>query len=207
MVRFPSSRPAAIGSYFDAYVSELTRASASVSRGSLDHAHALLIDCLESDGRLFAAGNGGSAGIANHLVCDYGKGIRADTGLRPRVQSLSSGPEILTAIGNDIGYPETFSSQLEAFARPGDLLMTISSSGDSENIVRAIQWAKANGMRTIAFTGFDGGRSAKLADVSLHVRSENYGIIEDVHQSLIHALAQYVRLLLMAEDLIPNRKF
>ena len=207
MSRFPSKKPSSIAEYFDGYAIELTRAAVTVSREALDRAQGLLRSCIERDGNVFSCGNGGSAAIANHLVCDYGKGLRSDTTMRPRVRSLSSGPEILTAIGNDMSYAETFSYQLEGFARPGDLLITVSSSGDSENIVRPILWAKAHGVATIAMTGFSGGRSAKLADVNLHVASENYGVIEDLHQSLMHALAQYVRISSMPEELIPHRKF
>lgn len=196
-----------IAEYFDGYADELARAQATVSRPALDQAQAMLLDCLKRDATLFVCGNGGSAGIANHLVCDFGKGMRADTGLRPRVRSLSSGPEILTAIGNDMSYADTFSHQLDGAARGGDLLLTISSSGNSENIVRAVEWAKANGMASIAMTGFEGGRSARLADVNLHVGSSNYGVVEDLHQSLVHVLAQFVRQSLMPGDLVPQRKF
>lgn len=207
MTRFPGRKTADIAEYFDGYAAELTRAASTVSRDALHAAQALLKDCMRRDNNVFSCGNGGSAAIANHLVCDFGKGMRADTTLRPRVRSLSSGPEILTAIGNDLSYADTFSHQLEGFGRPGDLLISVSSSGDSENIVRAVQWAKDNGMGTIAMTGFAGGRSAALADVSLHVASENYGVVEDMHQSLMHALAQFVRQSLMSEDLVLKRKF
>jgi len=207
MTRFPSSKIEGIAEFFDGYVEELVRAAGTMSRQALDEAQTLLKACMDRDGHIFVCGNGGSAAIANHLVCDFGKGMRADTNLRPRVRSLSSGPEILTAIGNDMSYDHTFSHQLEGFARPGDLLLTVSSSGNSENIVRAVQWAKDNGMATIALTGFSGGRSATMADVSVHVASENYGVVEDLHQSTMHALAQYLRQSLMSDELISQRKF
>ncbi len=86
-------------------------------------------------------------------------------------------------------------------------MITISSSGDSENIVRAVQWGKDNGIPVISMTGFSGGRSASITDVNLHVDAENYGVIEDVHQSLMHILAQYVRQAHMDEEVIQQRKF
>jgi len=92
-------------------------------------------------------------------------------------------------------------------AAPGDLLITISASGDSENIVRALEWAGANGLAAIAMTGFSGGRSAGLADVNLHVAAENYGVVEDVHQSLMHCLSQYLRQRAMPPDLVSRRRF
>ena len=88
-----------------------------------------------------------------------------------------------------------------------DVLITISSSGDSENVVKVADWARENGLYVIALTGFLGGRTAKLAHVNLHVDGDNYGIIEDVHQSLMHILAQYIRMMHMPKDLLDQRKF
>ena len=88
-----------------------------------------------------------------------------------------------------------------------DVLITISSSGDSENVVKAADWARENGLYVIALTGLLGGRTAKLAHVNLHVDGDNYGIIEDVHQSLMHILAQYIRMMHMPKDLLDQRKF
>ena len=140
-------------------------------------------------------------------MCDHCKLVQTDTQLTPRVVSLSATVEIITAIGNDISYDEIFLYQLRSLARPGDALITISSSGDSENIVRAAKWAKENGLSVISMTGFSGGRSAKIADVNLHVTADNYGVIEDAHQSLMHILAQYVRQAHMDEAVIKQRKF
>ena len=94
-----------------------------------------------------------------------------------------------------------------ALAKKGDVLMTISSSGDSENVVRAASWAKKKGIEIIALTGFNGGRTAEIANVNLHVDGDNYGIIEDVHQSLMHLMGQYMRHARMSEDLIQDRRF
>ena len=125
----------------------------------------------------------------------------------PRVVSLSANLEIITAIANDIAYDDVFVYQLRTAARDGDLLMTISSSGDSENVVRALEWAKDNGVASIALTGFTGGRCADLATVHLHVTGDNYGIVEDTHQSIMHIFAQYLRQARMDAALIAERKF
>ena len=106
---------------------------------------------------MFSCGNGGSAAIANHAQCDHVKGVRTTTDLAPRVLSLSTNVELLTAIANDIGYENVFVYQLQSQSGPGDVLMAVSSSGRSPNIVRALTWARDNGLRTIAVTGFDGG--------------------------------------------------
>ena len=92
-------------------------------------------------------------------------------------------------------------------ARPGDLLMTISCSGNSENIVRAAQWAKQNAIPTISLVGFSGGRSAAIADATIHVAADNYGIVEDVHQSVMHLFAQFLRQAHMTPEAIKQSKF
>lgn len=204
---FPEQKFSSIAVYFDAYAAQLAQAAASVDRAALERAQDILGQAIGLGHQVFSCGNGGSAAISNHLVCDHVKGISADTGLRPRVQSLSACMEMVTAIANDISYAEVFSYQLSMASRPGDVLITISSSGDSENIVRAIAWAKANDVSTISLTGFAGGRSAAMADVNLHVAADNYGVVEDMHQSLMHVLAQYIRQSRMDAGLVVERRF
>ncbi|GAB7007662.1 hypothetical protein JCM18899A_51370 [Nocardioides sp. AN3] len=175
------------------YTEQLARALETVDPSELDRA-AKIINTAHDDGRaLFACGNGGSASIANHLQCDHVKGVRVGTGLLARVQSLSTNIEIFSAIANDIGYDAVFEYQLQSQARAGDVLIAISSSGRSPNIVRALEWAAANGLASIALTGFDGEPARSLASVAIHVDTRNYGIIEDAHQACMHLLAQYVR--------------
>ena len=156
---------------------------------------------------IYACGNGGSSAIASHLLCDFNKGIRTDTDLLPRVVALTDNVPMLTAIGNDIGYDEIFSFQLSGLGNSSDLLIAISSSGNSENIVRALSIAKDIGMSTIALTGFDGGRAKKIADVAVHVSSSNYGVVEDIHQSVMHVFAQYLRSAEMSDEAIASRVF
>ena len=114
---------------------------------------------------------------------------------------------MITAIANDISYDDVFVYQLKTLAEPNDVLITISCSGDSENIVRAAKWAKNNKLKIISFTGFKGGRSADIADVNLQVDAENYGIVEDLHQGLMHILAQFLRLSHMDNTTILDRNF
>ncbi len=159
------------------------------------------------DAVVFSCGNGGSASIANHLQCDHVKGIRNGTDLTPRVVSLSTNVELLTAIANDLSYDAVFEYQLQSQARPGDVLIAVSSSGRSPNIVRALDWARANGMQTIALTGFEGGAARRTAGVSVHVDSTNYGVIEDAHQACMHLLAQYVRQSRMSTDAVAATTF
>lgn len=189
------------------YMAEMSRAAAAMQIASFDKAANLLLDAISRDKTIFACGNGGSAAISNHLLCDFAKGIQNDTALRPKIVSLSSHIELITAIGNDLSYDEVFHFQLRTAARPGDALITISSSGNSENIVRTIAWAKDNDVASVALTGFDGGRSASLADANIHVPSNNYGVVEDLHQSCMHILAQFIRQKHMPPEIVGKKKF
>lgn len=191
--RFPARYYMDAGSYFGAYTEETVRAASSIDTSALDHAAAVLLDAYTRGRMVFSCGNGGSAAIANHLQCDHLKAIRTGTDITPRVVSLSANVELLTAIANDLTYDEVFAYQLQSQAVPGDVLVAISSFGRSANIVRALSWARDHGMRTIALTGFDGGAARQLADVSLHVNAANYGIVEDLHLAVMHALAQCIR--------------
>ncbi|OHC75560.1 MAG: phosphoheptose isomerase [Rhodospirillales bacterium RIFCSPLOWO2_12_FULL_58_28] len=204
---FPDEKYKDIAAYGDAYFERLGKAAASVDRGKLGEAARILTDVYRRRATLYVCGNGGSAVISATFVCDHVKLIQTDTDLVPRVVSLNDNISMITAISNDISYDDIFVYQLKSSADPGDALLTISSSGDSENVVRAAQWARNNKLEVISFTGFSGGRTAKTATVNLHVEADNYGIIEDTHQSLMHILAQYIRLSIMPPDLIAKRKF
>ena len=144
--------------------------------------------------KIFICGNGGSASISNHFVCDHQKGSSMGTKLMPGIISLSSNIEIITAISNDISYDHIFSYQLERLAKPGDGLITISSSGNSKNIILAIECAKNKKLTTISLNGFNGGKANKISQISLNVPSRNYGVVEDIHQSIMHILSQSLRM-------------
>jgi len=195
---------AAFGS---AYADELARALGSVDMLQVARAAQVLCDAYARDASVFACGNGGSASIANHLQCDHVKGIRNGTDLRTRALSLSTNIELFSAIANDLGYDNVFEYQLESLAQPGDVLLAVSSSGRSPNIVRALEWANRNAVETVAFTGFSGGAAKELASVAVHVPSGNYGVVEDAHQALMHLLAQFVRQSRMTPDDVATHVF
>ena len=206
-VKFPVAPHRSAGSYWDAYAEEMSRAAKTIEPEAFDRAAAMLVEAYTRGARMFSCGNGGSASIANHVQCDHVKGVRTTTDLAPQVLSLSTNVELLTAIANDMGYENVFVYQLQSQSGPGDVLMAVSSSGRSANIVRALEWARDHGLRTIAITGFDGGQARTLAEVSLHVECTNYGVIEDLHQAVMHALAQYVRHSRMTADAISASVF
>jgi histidinol-phosphate phosphatase family protein len=193
VLTFPQMRYDSAYLFAEHYSHELAQALATVDVAAFDRASKVLGDAYDRDAAVFVCGNGGSASIANHLQCDHIKGVRVGTDLRTRVTSLSTNVEILSAIANDIGYDAVFEFQLESLARPGDVLVAVSSSGRSPNIVRALRWAEDHGLQTIAMTGFGGGEARTTAGVSIHVDAHNYGIVEDAHQACMHLLAQFAR--------------
>jgi histidinol-phosphate phosphatase family protein len=207
VVTFPQMRYESAYLFAEHYSHELAQALATVDVAAFDRASKVLADAYDRDAAVFVCGNGGSASIANHLQCDHVKGVRVGTELHTRVTSLSTNVEILSAIANDIGYDAVFEYQLESMARPGDVLVAVSSSGRSPNIVRALQWAEDHGMQTIAMTGFAGGDARTVAGVSIHVDAHNYGIVEDAHQACMHLLAQYARQSRMAPDVVATTVF
>ena len=204
---FPARRYHDAGGYAADYSSELARAMSSVDPDRFEAAARVLDGAYERGATVFCCGNGGSASIANHFQCDHVKGVRVGTGLLTRVHSLSTNVEILSAIANDNGYENVFDFQLQSHARPGDVLVAVSSSGRSPNIVRALEWCKENTVETVALTGFSGGPARGLATVSIHVDSSNYGVIEDAHQACMHLLAQYVRQSRMSDDDVSTQVF
>ena len=204
---FPTARYDVASSFAADYALELSGALATVDPASFEAAARVLDDAYDRGATVFSCGNGGSASIANHFQCDHVKGVRVGTDLLTRVHSLSTNVEVLSAIANDIGYDSVFEYQLQSHARPGDVLVAVSSSGRSPNIVRALEWCAAHEVRTVALTGFTGGPARELATVSIHVDSGNYGVVEDSHQACMHLLAQYVRQSRMDADAVVSGVF
>jgi D-sedoheptulose 7-phosphate isomerase len=181
-----------IGVHVKGYADALTSALLSIDWHQLDLAIAEIESVRRRRARLWVAGNGGSAAIADHLLCDWVKGTFIASEAPIHVHSLVSNTALLTACANDFGYDVSFARQIEMQAQTGDVVICISSSGNSANILAALRKATFMGLKTIALTGFGGGESAKLADINLHVPAHNYGIVEDCHQILMHNIAQYI---------------
>ncbi len=205
--KFPAAPYESAATYFGHYAEEIARVASSVEAAAVAQAAAILLDAYTRAATVFSCGNGGSASIANHLQCDHTKNVGKSTDLLPRVMSLSVNVEVLTAIANDHAYADVFTHQLRSQSRPGDVLVAVSSSGRSANIVTALRWARDHGLRTIALTGFDGGEARTLADVCIHVNGTNYGVVEDLHQAVMHALAQYIRQSRMTPAAISSNVF
>ncbi len=177
------------------YLEDVIAASRSVNLGEV----ARLVDLLEKTYRggqdVFIIGNGGSASNASHFAQDLSKGSVPDLeGQRFRVTSLTDNVATITAISNDIAYERIFDLQLRQYARPGDVLVAISGSGNSRNIVRAAEYARAHGLTVVGVTGFDGGTLLKMSDLRLHVPINDMCKAEAVHSILLHMASELLRL-------------
>ena len=145
-----------------------------------------------ADGRhIFVCGNGGSASTASHFACDIVKGASFNRGSRFRIMALTDQLPTLTAYANDVSYDAVFVEQLKNFAEPGDLFMGISGSGNSPNVLRAIEYANQAGCRTMALTGRDGGKLGPLAQLNIQVPVPHMGRIEDAHMIVCHMICYY----------------
>lgn len=148
-----------------------------------------LLEQARMDGRqVFVMGNGGSAATASHYCCDFNKGISFGKDKRYKMICLSDNVPTMMAISNDISYTDIFVEPLQNFYNEGDVVLGISGSGNSENVVRALQWAKEHGAVTIAFTGYSGGKCLQIADYNVHIPVDDMQITEDLHMVLDHCM-------------------
>lgn len=138
--------------------------------------------------RIFICGNGGSASTASHLECDFNKGISYDQDIKYDIECLSDNVPMMMAIANDIGYEDIFVVPLKNKLKIGDIVVGISGSGNSENVLRAFEYANNIGADTIAFTGYSGGKLKEMAKYNVHVNVDNMQIVEDVHLVLNHMM-------------------
>jgi D-sedoheptulose 7-phosphate isomerase len=178
-------------SFPDHYKAKLLRAWETVDLTKVEQAIAVLERARDEDRNVFICGNGGSAATANHFACDLAKGTARNHVKRFRVMSLSEQIPTITAYANDISYDAVFAEQLKNFAREGDVLIALSGSGNSENVIRAVEYANSAGCITIGLSGRDGGRLAPLAQLSIHVREDHMGRIEDTHMSICHMMCYH----------------
>ena len=155
------------------------------------HAADVIDQCLRAGKKLLVCGNGGSAGDASHFATELVVRFAKDRRALPAI-CLASDSGILTATGNDYGFDEIFSRQVAAFGVPGDVLICLTTSGKSRNVIRALQEAKARQMKTIAFLGRDGGSTVGIAEVDLLVKSDSTARVQEAHQLLLHVLCEII---------------
>ncbi|MDF2761199.1 MAG: sugar isomerase [Thermomicrobiales bacterium] len=175
------------------YWDEVADVAAAIDLTDLERAAVMLLTCQARGRVVFVIGNGGSAATASHFACDLSKGTRRDGPPTFHVVSLTDNVPLLTAWANDSGYDRVFSEQLTALARPGDLLVAISASGNSPNVVAAVDAARSCGMSVVSLSGRSGGRLAHLVDVLVNVPSDTIEVVEDAHLIVAHSLCVAVR--------------
>ena len=173
------------------YKSDLLRALDTLDLARVEELIGVFAKARDEGRRIFVFGNGGSAASANHFACDIVKGASYGRNRRFKIMSLSEQIPTLTAYSNDVGYEVVFEEPLKNFANPGDVVMAISGSGDSENVVRAIDYANAAGCYTVGLSGKDGGRLRPAVDLSIHVDAEHMGRIEDAHMIVCHMVCYH----------------
>lgn len=150
-----------------------------------------LDEALNQGRQVFTCGNGGSASTASHFICDMVKGASYTREKRFRMMALTDSLPTITAYSNDVSYDCVFVEPLKNFAQPGDILIAISGSGNSPNVLRAIEWANSAGMKTIGLTGRDGGQLGRLSQLEIRVADPHMGRIEDGHMIVCHMIAYY----------------
>jgi D-sedoheptulose 7-phosphate isomerase len=178
-------------SYPEQYKAALLDTIAQIDIARVDQAIEWFREARDSSRHIFVCGNGGSASTASHFTCDMVKGASYNRDSRFRILSLTDSLATLTAYSNDAGYDTVFVEQLKNFATEGDLVMCISGSGNSPNVVRAMEYANSIGCKTLALTGRDGGKLGPLAQLNIHVDAPHMGRIEDAHMIVCHMIAYH----------------
>jgi D-sedoheptulose 7-phosphate isomerase len=182
--------------FAERYFAELTRVIGGTSAEQVGRVLDVLVSAHREGRQVFVLGNGGSASTASHMASDLVWGLTRK-GIRPmRAIALTDNVALMTSIGNDEGFGSIFTRQLEALAAPGDVVIAITGSGNSENVVRTLEAARARGLVTVGLLGMGGGKAKDLVDVALVVPSDDYGPIEDLHMVIDHLALAFLRIAL-----------
>jgi D-sedoheptulose 7-phosphate isomerase len=181
-------------SEFSEYFKRVQKLMEGIVRSELTSLCRLIKDSKKNKGLIFVVGNGGSSALASHFATDLGSGSILRGQDYPIISLVDNSP-VITAAANDFGYDQIFARQIASLGKTNDLLLVISSSGNSRNLIEAIGQAKKIGMKSAAITGFDGGKIRSLVDLNVHVPSEigEYGQVEDLHSIILHSIAIHLR--------------
>lgn len=190
-----SKKKVNIKKFIENYKLELVESIFKIDTEKLIKIINLLELTIKNKKTIYTCGNGGAASVSNHFLCDFNKGIKhfSNRKIKPKVISLSNSIENITAIANDENYEKIFENQIENFVVSGDLLFAFSCSGNSKNILSVLKYAKKNNCRTILITGFN-KKKYKYVDIHLNIDIKNYGISEDLFQSIMHLSSQFIKL-------------
>jgi D-sedoheptulose 7-phosphate isomerase len=181
----------AITDFAENYRLSVTRTLAYIDAAKVAQAVEWFKEARDQSKHIFVCGNGGSASTASHFACDIVKGASYNQDKRFRIMALTDSLPTLTAYSNDVSYESVFVEQLKNFAQPGDVVMGISTSGNSPNVVRAVEYGNSIGCRTIGLSGRDGGKLAPIAQLNIHVDDPHTGRIEDAHMIVCHMIGYY----------------
>lgn len=172
----------------EAYLDQEINTLKSLDLSEINNVMNILEKARIEGNKIFICGNGGSAATASHFCCDFNKGVSENQGKKYNFECLSDNIPTMMAVANDISYDEVFRFPLRNKMKAGDILIGISGSGNSQNVVNAMEYAKENGGTTIAIVGYDGGKMKKTADYCIHVNINNMQIAEDIHMILDHLM-------------------
>ena len=178
-------------SFPELYKADLFQAIETIDMEKVGKAIEILKQAREANRRIFVCGNGGSASTASHFVCDMIKGASFKRDKRFRVMALTDSLPTITAYSNDVSYECVFVEQLKNFAEPGDVLIAISGSGNSPNVLRAVEYANSIDCQTIALSGRDGGKLGPMAQLNIQAAHPHMGRIEDAHMIVMHMICYY----------------
>lgn len=206
-MKFPNAKYSKLNDFFKNYFLELKKVYSSLDFKSINKISNILEKLYTSKKKLFICGNGGSASLAEHFVADHMKILGGTKKYNPKIVSLCSNKSLITAIANDINYECIFENQLKHLSQKGDYLLVISCSGNSPNVIKVLNWANKKKLNTISFTGFDGGKAKKISKYNINCNSKNYGVIEDVHQGLMHIVCQFLRNKVLTKEKIIKTYF
>jgi D-sedoheptulose 7-phosphate isomerase len=182
--------------HLDAYLCRLHTAVDALPRKSIEALGETLLRAYRNNKQVFLLGNGGSSSTASHMAADLAKNTIGPNMMRFRIVSLNDNAAIMTALANDLGYENIFSEQLTNLVQAGDVLIVVSASGNSPNVLKAMRYARLRSAEVVGLLGFDGGDAAELADLSIIVPSDHYGVVEDVHLIINHILVDYFKICL-----------
>lgn len=178
-------------SFSENYRQQLIQTLEGLDLDKVEQAIEVLKEARAAGRHIFVCGNGGSASTASHFVCDIVKGASYERDSRFRILALTDNMATITAYSNDVGYDCVFAEQLKNFAEPGDVLLALSGSGNSPNVVNAMKYARSRGLKTIALTGRDGGKLGPLAELNIQASVPHMGRIEDAHMVVCHMIGYY----------------
>ena len=193
ITNFPSKQILDSHEFYSNYIKVKNQLLREVNKKEVKNVIQEILIASKKKRNIFSCGNGGSASTAEHLSCDFTKGSSTNTNLNLKVFSLNSNVSLMTAIANDISYDDIFSYQLNRYGKANDILLAFSVSGSSKNILKCAKIAKSKKIKIISFTGFNGGKIKKLSKYNINFTSNNFGIVEDCHLSMMHYISQYIR--------------